>query len=82
MRQPTIPYLIIGSLLVLAAGLLATVALPAIQAPSASELAVDYNDIELEGRSIYIREGCWYCHTQQVREVEAGVGTIVLRGDI
>lgn len=23
------------------------------------------------GRSIYIREGCWYCHTQQTRTIEA-----------
>ena len=33
MRQPTIAYLIVGSLLVLAAGLMVTVGIPAIQAP-------------------------------------------------
>lgn len=26
---------------------------------------------EMKGRQIYIREGCWYCHTQQVRTLEA-----------
>ncbi len=26
-----------------------------------------YTNIELYGRSIYIREGCMYCHSQQVR---------------
>lgn len=25
----------------------------------------------LEGRSIYVSEGCWYCHTQQTRTLEA-----------
>ncbi len=23
--------------------------------------------IQLKGRAIYVREGCWYCHTQQTR---------------
>ena len=25
----------------------------------------------VDGRKIYIREGCWYCHTQQARTIEA-----------
>lgn len=25
----------------------------------------------LLGRAIYVREGCWYCHTQQTRTIEA-----------
>jgi cbb3-type cytochrome oxidase cytochrome c subunit len=28
-----------------------------------------YSDIEKQGRNIYIREGCWHCHTQFVRPV-------------
>ncbi len=24
-----------------------------------------------QGRAIYVREGCWYCHTQQTRTLEA-----------
>lgn len=31
--------------------------------------ASDYTDLEAAGRSIYIREGCWYCHSQYVRPV-------------
>ena len=27
--------------------------------------------LQLEGRDIYIREGCWYCHTQQTRTLLA-----------
>lgn len=30
-----------------------------------------YTAIELTGRSIYVREGCWYCHTQQTRTLLA-----------
>ncbi len=30
-----------------------------------------YTDLELQGRAIYIREGCWYCHTQQTRTLVA-----------
>jgi cbb3-type cytochrome c oxidase subunit II len=82
MRQPTVKYLIGGSLLVLAMGLLVTVGIPAIQAPEASEQATRYNDVQQNGRSIYIREGCWYCHTQQVRAVEAERGMVYQTGDI
>jgi len=29
----------------------------------------DYTPFELRGRRVYIREGCWYCHSQFVRPV-------------
>ncbi len=29
----------------------------------------DYTSQELHGRQVYIREGCWYCHSQYVRPV-------------
>jgi len=29
------------------------------------------NDLEKKGRAIYVREGCWYCHTQQIRTILA-----------
>jgi cytochrome c oxidase cbb3-type subunit 2 len=29
------------------------------------------NEQELQGRAIYVREGCWYCHTQQTRTLLA-----------
>ena len=31
--------------------------------------AVDYSDAQARGRRVYIREGCWYCHSQYVRPV-------------
>jgi cytochrome c oxidase cbb3-type subunit 2 len=31
--------------------------------------ASDYTPLEARGRAVYIREGCWYCHSQYVRPV-------------
>ena len=30
-----------------------------------------YTAQQLKGRAIYVREGCWYCHTQQTRTLVA-----------
>lgn len=32
-------------------------------------LASDYTPEERRGRQVYIREGCWYCHSQYIRPV-------------
>ena len=31
--------------------------------------AADYSPLERRGRAVYVREGCWYCHSQFVRPV-------------
>jgi cytochrome c oxidase cbb3-type subunit I/II len=31
--------------------------------------ATDYTPLQLLGRRVYLREGCWYCHSQYVRPV-------------
>ena len=31
--------------------------------------AVDYSEAQARGRRVYIREGCWYCHSQYIRPV-------------
>ncbi|MGH8372114.1 MAG: cbb3-type cytochrome c oxidase subunit II [Gammaproteobacteria bacterium] len=31
--------------------------------------ATDYTPLEANGRAVYLREGCWYCHSQYVRPV-------------
>jgi cytochrome c oxidase cbb3-type subunit I/II len=31
--------------------------------------ASDYTPLEARGRRVYVREGCWYCHSQYVRPV-------------
>lgn len=43
---------------------------PALSAQSTSstaQVAAPYSDQELRGLAVYVREGCPYCHTQQVR---------------
>lgn len=53
-----------------------TVVLPYVQTNTlpAWEHTYRYSEKALRGRAIYIREGCWYCHTQQVRpwKIEGG----------
>ena len=31
--------------------------------------ATDYTSLQQRGRGVYLREGCWYCHSQYVRPV-------------
>jgi len=31
--------------------------------------ATDYTDLQMMGKEIYQSEGCWYCHTQQIRNL-------------
>lgn len=51
----------------------------------ASPRARPSTDLELKGRQVYIREGCWYCHSQYVRPVPAderqGWGQVSQAGD-
>jgi cbb3-type cytochrome c oxidase subunit II len=82
--KPSLVYLTGGSIVSLLLGIIVTIILPA-QDPAAlgpSPLAQPYTAQELLGREIYKREGCHYCHTQQVREPEAGQGMVHQRGDI
>ncbi len=39
--------------------------------------------IEATGRAVYVAEGCWYCHTQQVRQIvtDVGLGPVSVIGD-
>jgi len=59
----------VGVLATFALGWIGIVGLPDIMLAKVSpppELQ-RYTDVQLYGRSIYIREGCLYCHSQQVR---------------
>ncbi len=40
---------------------------PTLNTPTAD--AKDYTPLEARGKRIYEKEGCWYCHTQQVRNL-------------
>ena len=82
MRGSGILYLIGGSFLFLTLGVIVTIIVPDVQEPAPTELAVRYSATEARGRRIYAREGCWYCHTQQVRAPEANKGYVLEQGDI
>lgn len=82
MKKEPIIYLTAMSIVFFVLGIAVTIMLPALEAPGPSPLANRYSEKEALGKKIYEREGCWYCHTQQVRAPEAGIGTVHERGDI
>ncbi len=80
--KPGLAYLIAGSLISLLLGVIVTIILPARDPIGPSPLARPYTALELRGREIYKREGCHYCHTQQVRPPEADRSMVHQKGDI
>lgn len=80
--KPKLVYLTGGSLISLLLGIIVTIILPAQDPIGPSSLARPYTEQESRGRNIYLREGCHYCHTQQVRAPEADRGMVRQRGDI
>ena len=41
------------------------------------------DDVLAQGRLVYLAEGCWYCHTQEVRGIvtDVGLGSVAQPGD-
>jgi hypothetical protein len=78
-----------GSTALFLVAALGAFAFPAIDSDRAPTLLADgsrqYEEGSLEerGRDLYISEGCWYCHTQQVRAVvtDVGLGRVSEAGD-
>jgi mono/diheme cytochrome c family protein len=78
-----------GAALLFAAALVGVVLVPLYDTDTEpSLLAEDTRDFApgsaaAEGREIYLREGCWYCHTQQVRAIvtDVGLGAVSVPGD-
>jgi cytochrome c oxidase cbb3-type subunit II len=85
LRGTGVYYLISLSFLFLAMGTAVTMYLPHRLEPAPTDLARAsrvVTESERRGRRIYASEGCWYCHTQQVREPEANKGFVLEQGDI
>ena len=62
-------FFILATAFFMVGGLLTTL-LPAVIEKSwamPTEGTQPYTEQQLRGKAIYQREGCWYCHTQQVR---------------
>ncbi|MBU1493320.1 MAG: cbb3-type cytochrome c oxidase subunit II [Actinobacteria bacterium] len=78
-----------GALALLVLASLAVFVLPSIDAGTEASALATYTrehpdaSPQARGRQIYLSEGCWQCHTQQVRAVVAdvGLGTVSMPGD-
>ena len=67
--------IVIGSLLILSVIVFMVVVVPyatRIEAPS--DIFRSRTTQEADGRSIYIANGCVYCHSQSIRSVDWGLG--------
>ena len=68
-----LPWMVVGIVLVISLGGLAEIvplfALPSMQEPVEGMKPLDA--LQLEGRDIYIREGCVGCHSQMIRPLRA-----------
>ncbi len=75
--------LVPGAVLLIIIAFLATGVLPYTEKIPTTEKGVPYSEKALLGRKVYVREGCWYCHTQQVRPIraDAGLGDVSQPGD-
>lgn len=65
-----------GALATFFTAFLAVYALPLADSTisTPTEQTVEYTEEALSGKSVYDNEGCWFCHTQQVRPVPSDVG--------
>jgi len=59
--------ILVGGIAELVPTLTINKAVPLTNAASAGELQTPYTPLELHGRDIYVREGCYTCHSQQIR---------------
>lgn len=73
----------LGSLIFFLIGGLMTTYVPQVTETSWAKPTGDlrpYTEQEERGKAIYQREGCWYCHTQQIRTLEADTKRYGWRG--
>ncbi len=68
--------IVAGSLMILMAVVMVVVVLPYAHTNRTvpSELFRDRTQVEAEGRTLYLKNGCVYCHTQSIRSVDWGLG--------
>jgi cytochrome c oxidase cbb3-type subunit II len=67
---------VIGSLLILAAVVFVVVVLPFADTSKTlpSEIFRQRTEIEAAGRRVYMANGCVYCHSQSIRNIDWGLG--------
>ncbi len=68
--------LVAGSSLIFFSVMIANIIMPPqVFHPRPSANARPYTALELEGRDIYVRNGCVYCHSQDARPMDWGMGS-------
>lgn len=78
-----------GAVVVFAFAALVAFAMPAFEIGTEPTILADTSrsfedgSPEQQGRELYVAEGCWYCHTQQVRPIvtDVGLGPVSVAGD-
>ena len=79
----------VGAVALFAFAALLVVVVPALETGGAEATALADNSrlyeqgLAVGGRDIYVAQGCWYCHTQQVRQIvtDVGLGPVSQAGD-
>ncbi len=68
--------LMVGATLVMLSVILGNIIMPAqVFHPKPTPNTIMYTRDELEGRQIYIKNGCLYCHSQDTRAMDWGMGS-------
>lgn len=68
--------ILLGSSLIFFAVVIGNIMLPVhVFQPKPSANARPYTALELEGRDLYVRNGCEYCHSQDARAMDWGIGS-------
>jgi len=83
------PVIVRRAVLLFAITALGAFVLPAVDADRPATLLADTSrsfeegSVQERGRQLYVSEGCWYCHTQQVRAIvtDVGLGPVSRPGD-
>ncbi len=60
-------FTVLAAIAVLAGGIAELVPVVVVQAPVAQGGQKPYRALELEGRDVYLKEGCYNCHSQMIR---------------
>ncbi len=63
-------FTVLALVAVLVGGLAELIPVVVVQTPIAAQGQRPYRPLELEGRDVYIREGCFNCHSQQIRSFD------------
>lgn len=73
LETKSLPFTLLTVIAILVGGLVEIIPMYTVDAnvPAESDLVPPYTPLELAGRDIYVREGCYNCHSQMIRPMLA-----------